>query len=187
MSQVERVVLWQSRYTPGAEHCRLYRVPGGWELAGTVVLAMTGDPAEVVYRVGCDDDWHTRRISVAAATEGEDRSLSLRVDEQRRWWRGDEELESLRGCADVDISVTPATNTLPIRRLALAVGDSADLVAAWVRLPRLIVEPLRQRYTRLDRYRYRYDGSGGVGYDLEVDDWGMVTRYADIWDRVAAR
>lgn len=187
MSEVERVVQWRSHYTPGAERCRLRRLPGGWELAGTVVLVMDDDPAQVTYRVECDDEWRTRLVDVEMEAGREARSLALRVGEHQRWWSGDEELEQLRGCVDVDISITPATNTLPIRRLSLDTGESRALVAAWVRFPGLTVEPLQQRYTRLDSHRFRYEGSGGVGYDVEIDDWGMVTRYADIWDRVAAR
>lgn len=186
VDEVERVVLWQSLYTPGAERCRLRRLPDGWGLAGTVVLALDDAPAQVTWRVECDDDWRTRRVAIELEVGNEARALELRVGEHRRWWRGDEELEQLRGCVDIDISVTPATNTLPIRRLALATGESAALVAAWVRFPELAVEPLTQRYTRLDTHRYRYEGASGVGYDVEVDDWDMATRYADLWIRVAA-
>lgn len=187
MDTLERVVLWQSFHTPGVERCRLHRLSDGWGLAGTVVLALDDAPAEVTWRVECDEGWRTRRVVVDLQAGHESRSLALRVGEHRRWWRGDEELEQLRGCVDVDISVTPATNTLPIRRLALATGESAALVAAWVRFPALTVEPLAQRYTRVDTHHYRYEGSSGVGYEIEVDAWDMARRYGDLWASVAAR
>src|SRR5712664_99467 len=38
---------------------------------------------------------------------------------------------------DIDLAVTPATNTLPIRRLNLEVGQSQEVTAAWLKFPDL--------------------------------------------------
>ncbi len=43
---------------------------------------------------------------------------------------------NLGSCRDFDTGVTPATNTLPIRRLHLEVGASQELSAAWMRFPK---------------------------------------------------
>jgi hypothetical protein len=51
----------------------------------------------------------------------------------------------LAGAVDIDISVSPFTNTLPIRRLRLARGLAADLTMAYVRVPELIDVPDPQR------------------------------------------
>jgi hypothetical protein len=78
------------------------------------------------------------------------------------------------------------TNTLPIRRLAPAIGESIDVTAAWVRFPELTLEPLPQRYTRLSERRYRYESNGGAFVaELEVDDAGLVITYEGGWERVA--
>jgi hypothetical protein len=56
----------------------------------------------------------------------------------------------------VDLSITPLTNTLPIRRLKLGVGESAEIATAYVAIPDMEASLDRQRYTRVafDRYRY---------------------------------
>lgn len=92
------------------------------------------------------------------------------------------ERPDLAGCIDIDLSITPATNTLPIRRLGLAVGASAEVTAAWVRFPALIVAPLRQRYTRLAPDRYRYESlESGFTTELTVDDQGLIAHYPGGW------
>jgi len=97
------------------------------------------------------------------------------------------EIPSVAGCLDVDLAFTPATNFLPLRRLGLAVGESREMTAAWVRFPDLSVEPLAQRYTRLDEHRVRYESRGGAfTAELEVDELGLVVRYPPLWERVAA-
>lgn len=110
------------------------------------------------------------------------RFLRLHVRDQQ-WQVDEQEREDLTGCVDVDLSITPATNTLPIRRLRLAVGESAEVTAAWVRFPALSVEPLRQRYTRLAENRYRYESlESGFTAELTVDDQGLVTHYPGGWE-----
>jgi hypothetical protein len=96
------------------------------------------------------------------------------------------EIPAVAGCLDVDLAFTPATNILPLRRLGLAVGESREMTAAWVRFPELSVEPLAQRYTRLDERRVRYESRGGAfTAELEVDELGLVVRYPPLWERVA--
>jgi uncharacterized protein len=96
------------------------------------------------------------------------------------------EIPAVAGCLDVDLAFTPATNLLPLRRLGLAVGESREMTAAWVRFPDLSVEPLAQRYTRLDEHRVRYESLGGAfTAELEVDELGLVVTYPPLWERVA--
>jgi len=87
------------------------------------------------------------------------------------------------GCIDVDLGCTPATNTLPIRRLEIPVGGEAGILAAWVRFPDLKVRPLPQRYRRLGPDRYEYS-SNTFRAELGVDGNGLVLDYAGAWERV---
>ena len=91
----------------------------------------------------------------------------------------------LDGCTDVDLVSTPFTNTLPIRRLGLEPGQSADVRVAWIDHDTLQVAPVRQRYTRLEDRRWRYE-SLETGYDaeLEVDEHGLVLDYPDEFRRI---
>jgi uncharacterized protein len=86
----------------------------------------------------------------------------------------------------VDLAVTPATNTLPIRRLDLQIGHSASVTAAWIRFPELEIQPLSQRYTRLAKNTYRYESDPGFSTEIRVDDLGLVTYYRGGWERIAA-
>ena len=70
----------------------------------------------------------------------------------------------------------------PIRRLDLAVGDKAEVKAAWLRFPSFQLEPLAQQYHRLDETTYRYESAGGAFVaDLKVNRSGFVLDYPDIW------
>ena len=179
-------LLWQRRDAPSMEHFRLWEHPDGARLEGLVVAVSGELPATVVYMVDCAPDWSTRRAIVDATMAGMTFRTELVADGAGRWLRDGRELPELYGCADVDISVTPATNTLPVRRLRLAAGESSDVDAAWIRVGgALSVERLPQRYTRLVGGRYRYESGGGAFTAmLDVDEAGVVLRYLPGWERV---
>ena len=135
------------------------------------------------YGIICNAEWRTRALHVALRTGAEEQALHLTTDGEGLWESAGRELEVVRGCVDVDLEITPSTNTLPIRRLTLSPGASAAVTAAWIRFPSLAVEPLGQTYTRLDDTQYRYASGTDFIASLEVDDLGLVTRYADLWER----
>src|SRR3989442_7943903 len=85
-------------------------------------------------------------------------------------------------------TATPFTNTLPVRRLGLRPGETADLPVAWVIVPGLRVERARQRYTclRLEAQGavYLYENlDNGFRADLPVDADGMGLDYPDQFRR----
>ena len=83
--------------------------------------------------------------------------------------------------------MTPAPNSLPIRRLNLRVGSSKSITAAWVKFPELTIQPLPQRYTRLAKDTYRYESNPGFSAEIVVDDLGLVSSYPGPWERLAAQ
>jgi hypothetical protein len=187
-SELVETGLWRWLDGTGLEWFALHREAGGWRLKGTILALHDGAPAEARYEVSCDPGWRTKRAVVDVQSAGAHRSLRLAV-ENGRWFRDAREQPDVQGCVDVDLSWSPSTNTLPIRRLGLAVGQTSDRVtAAWVRFPELTLEPLPQEYRRLGESRYRYTSrAGAFTAEIDVDGHGLVVEYAGLWERVATR
>jgi uncharacterized protein len=194
-----RTVLWQRINTPGSEWCALEREPDGWRLYGIVLTHVDTAPVLVHYAVALATDWSTRVVEIAmrSGSASEPRSLKLTVGPDQRWQIERElvpdpvmpadDVAALHGLVDVDLGFSPATNTLPIRRLGPTIGDAVEVTAAWVRFPELTIEPLPQQYTRLTERRYRYESARGAFVaEIEVDDLGLVTTYEGGWRRIAA-
>lgn len=180
---VTRSAIWRRIGALGIEYCALAEDAGSASLEGTVITEFDGEPALAHYVVTCPHDWQTASLELSLDQARSRRSLTLH--RRNAGWVTDtqQEFAQLQGCIDVDLSVTPSTNTLPIRRLNLAVGASAEVTAAWVRFPALTVEPLRQRYTRSAPDRYRYESlESGFTAELTVDDLGLVTLYPGGWE-----
>jgi hypothetical protein len=184
MPQTQRTIFWQRLDLPGSEYCTLTESDSDGRFDGTVLLAAEEATQMVRYRVTCDSVWQTRAAEIEHHTDRGNQSLRIEVDAEQRWWVDGDERGDLRGCLDIDLGVTPATNTLPIRRLSLPIGGSAEIAAAWVRFPALTITRALQRYTRIAAQRYRYE-SEGYSAKIDVDDFGIVTHYPEGWDRVA--
>jgi hypothetical protein len=94
---------------------------------------------------------------------------------------------AVRGCVDIDLGFSPATNLLPIRRLALNIGKEAEVRAAWLSFPALTFEVLPQVYRRVGETTYRYESGGGTFVrELQVNAVGFVTSYPGLWQAEAA-
>ncbi len=180
----------EARWAPwegaGLEHLRMRVGRSGVESDGVVIGEEDGAAFRIRYLVRCDPAWRTRELVVDPL----DGSLPLHLlsDGEGRWQDATgRDLPELRGPIDVDLSATPFTNTLPIRRLGLGEGESSEISVVYVSVPSLRLETSRQRYTRLERGLYRYEDEGkfrGFTADLPVDESGLVRDYPGVFRRM---
>jgi hypothetical protein len=187
---MERDILWTPVKESGLEHLRLRQSGEGYRADGVVIGVEQEQPFRIWYEIQTDGAWRVSTCRVRLLDE-QSRELLVRTDGAGHWYNASGQLHSeLNGCLDVDITVTPFTNTLPIRRLDLAPGQSAELLVAYIAVPALEIRPVPQRYTCLERHQagatYRYEGlSSGFTRDLPVDKDGLVIDYPGIWRRLS--
>lgn len=140
---------------PGHEAARLVYQPPFWHLMGTAVFAHEGQPCRLDYEVVCNSAWETRSGRVSGWIGDEPVEIEISVDTSHHWLVNGEEYPQADDCTDLDLNFSPSTNLLPIRRLGLSIGQSAEVKAAWLRFPSLMLEPLEQRYIHVEDGIYR--------------------------------
>lgn len=189
-------VIWTDLGGPGLEHLKLTSDEGGF-LADGMYVGRNDEtvPYRLHYEIRISADWQMLSLDLRLM-DGPDGSgtLSLVVDGDCRWRTGEGEfVPALDGCHEIDIFATPFTNTLPIRRLGLAAGESAEISVAYFDAPRLEPRPVRQRYECIrpfgpDTGLYRYEAlfRAGPPIEIEVDSNGLVINYPDCFERVWA-
>lgn len=193
---MERDVIWRAVLWEGLEHVAVQFLDGGRLVADSLLVAvLDGAPHRYWYRIMTAEDGTTNRLTIHRSIHDADRktlpldltepALDLTRRDDGSWQRaGHGELPALVGCHEVDIILTPFTNTLPIRRLGLDVGEAAEIRALYVMLPQLELTAQRQRYTRLAPDRYRYEGlDTGYVNEIGVDPDGLVLDYPGLWER----
>ena len=189
---MERQIMWSPWTGPGLEHLRLLQRQEDIVADGLILGVNEQKPFRVRYEIHCEPQWRVRAIQLSLL-DGSSRALHFFTDGAGNWTTASgEALPLLKGCLDVDISATPFTNTLPIRRLALQPGSSVMLNVVYFRIPQMDVEALQQRYTCLEitpsggRYRYEslVDGVSRFTAELPVDQDGLVLDYPGLFRRV---
>jgi hypothetical protein len=182
MDRCLRTVLWRNDQARMFEYCALKDTRAGILLEGVMVTAVDGRPLRAAYQVTCDRQGLTRSVVVETSGGLGSQAIRLGVNDRRVWRREGKELPECAGLADVDLGFSPSTNTLPIRRLKLAPGQSQEITAVWVRFPELDVLPFPQRYTCLAPGRYRFESLlSDFQAELAVDEHGMVRQYGRLW------
>ena len=180
-------ILWRRLDQPGHDAARIEEDGDGYRIEGTAVFGEGDHPCRLDYRVICDDRWRTRAAAVTGWMGTTPIEWVVAADDARAWTFNGRACPDVHGCQDVDLSFTPATNVLPIRRLALQVGARADVRAAWLRFPEGVLEPLDQTYARLADHQYAYESSGGAFRTLlDTNEVGIVIDYYGLWQRVVA-
>jgi hypothetical protein len=183
--------MWAPGEGRGLEHLRLRVEESGIEADGVVIGEEDAVAFRARYVIRCDPLWRTREV-VVDPLDGR-RPLHLRSDGEGTWSDASGQgIPELQGCTDVDLSATPFTNTLPIRRLDLGEGGSSEIGVAYVEVPEMRLDVSRQRYTCLEStgegglYRYEDRGSfSGFVADLPVDAEGLVLEYPGIFRRLS--
>jgi hypothetical protein len=180
---------WEALDWPGLEHVIVTADGAGFRADGQLVLGPPEGPASVSYQLSCDASWRVTGLTVTAASAAGSRTLALSAGHDGHWIADGQPRPDLDGCIDIDISLTPLTNTLPIRRLTWAPERPQELDVVYVSAPDLTARRVIQRYTLLRRDAdgaaplYRYE-SGSFRADLTVDSDGFVSDYPGLWRRV---
>ncbi|MGE0799409.1 MAG: putative glycolipid-binding domain-containing protein [Lautropia sp.] len=177
---------WRRLDIPGRESAAIERVASGWRLTGELEADEVGVAARLRYTIDCDESWHTQTALIEGDANGVPVRFALAASGAGEWMRDGSPVPALAGALDVDLGFTPATNLLPIRRLALPVGAAAPVRSAWLRFPELRLEALEQAYRReaerVFRYRAQVDGAQFIAR-LDTDAFGCVVDYEGLWTR----
>jgi uncharacterized protein len=161
----------------------VYTQPG--RLRGHTSAVEDGQAYAVRYEIALDDHWHTREARVVSDTVAGPRETLLISDGRGRWTVDGAPAPELDGLIDVDIEASACTNTFPVHRLQLPLGEVSEAPAAYVRALDLSVMRLNQTYRRLDDRRYDYTSEADFRAVLEYDAAGLIVDYPNIAVRFA--
>jgi hypothetical protein len=176
-------ILWRRLDVAGHDACRLEQRDDGWRLEGAAAFKHEGAPTCLTYKIDCNGEWRTREGVVQGWVGA--RPLDYRITRTLDgvWTLNGEVVLQLDNCVDLDLGFTPATNLLQLRRVALEVGQAADVPVAWLDVAMGTLEVLHQRYERRTAEAYWYEAPR-FKYSalLQVSAVGFVEKYPNLWE-----
>ena len=178
------VARWEDYGSRQREHVVLTSTHGLFRAESIFLSAGDSEAFGVHYKLVCSPTWAL--LQFEAHLIGSDRKLVLSKDTSGIWRNEDHvELKDLAGAIDIDLSISPFTNTLPIRRLNLAKNESAEITVAYVSFPEMKVFADLQRYTRIGEFKYLFESvDTEFRAEFEVDKKGLVMNYPNMFLRI---
>jgi hypothetical protein len=167
-------VLWLKKDGPGNDACRFAEAEGGYLIDGSSTDANWNI---LRYRIRARVDGTTRRVRI-----GEKSRIFVRRAPDDTWTLNGTSVPEVTGAKDIDLSFTPATHTLPIRRLKLGVGDEAEIKVARLDLGNECLMPQQLVFRRISQNAYEcLTTETGTTAHLTVDAQGIVRIHKGHW------
>jgi uncharacterized protein len=182
-----RTLLWQEADGIGLEHLLLNETDNGVSVESSVIGIDENTPFCVHYQIQCSIDYQVKTVNVRLSGG---KSVNLSTDGAGNWFDAtNKRLTNLTGCIDIDITATPFTNTLPIRRVTWEVGQKREFLMTYFVIPTLDIYADPQRYTCLERHSDRsvflFEAlNTGFTAQITVDSDGFVVDYPELFKRV---
>jgi uncharacterized protein len=186
MSTKKTNILWSGRQYFSLENCMITEKADRSEILSTIVGCYEDRMYKVEYFIKVNQNWETQVIEINSHVNNSSQSIKLEKGQTEKWIRNKEIDEQFTGCRDVDIPLSPFTNSLPIRRLKLKEKESREISVIYCDILADKIEPVRQKYTCITASHFQYEN---VPNDFEatilVDGSGFVIDYPELFERKA--
>jgi len=181
-------ILWTGREYYSLEHCQLYETADGIHAESVILGTYKGSIYRVDYRLHINKYWETQCLELQSCYGERRENIVLQNDTAGNWALNGQPAPQFAGCLDVDISLTPFTNTLPIRRLDLEDGGEQLISVIYIDLVAGEIRPVQQKYRRISADMYHYENiPKDFEADIRVDEEGLVVDYPGLFVQTYGR
>jgi hypothetical protein len=181
---MQKNILWTGIAYHSLENCLLTITDKGAVIHSTIVGIYADTLYKIEYRLSTNPYWETTFLEIKSQLYNTIEIIDLRKAGNGGWYVNGQSDATFDGCIDVDISLSPFTNTLPINRLKLSENAAAQIKVLYVDVLGQKKTSVQQKYTRLSPTDYRFEN---VPNDFEavisVDDVGLVVKYPGLFAR----
>jgi hypothetical protein len=179
-------LLWTGREYHSLENCLVNVTATGAEITSTIIGHYEEKIYKIEYRIKTNQNWGTVFFEIDSRHSNQIQLIRFEGDGKGNWMSNGKKATKFKGCIDIDIPLTPFTNTLPIKRLHLNRNEAQEIRVIYCDLLEQQIKPVRQKYTCLSNTAYHYEN---VPNDFEatirVDESGFVVDYPSLFVRTA--
>jgi uncharacterized protein len=181
---MQKNILWTGIEYHSLENCVLTITDKGTEINSSIIGEYSNELYRIEYRIRTNPYWETTSFEIKSQAHNTVEIIDFRKEGKESWYVNGQPTGKFNGCIDVDISLTPFTNALPINRLGLSEKEGEHIKVLYVDILGRKIMPVEQHYTKLSHTTYKYEN---VPNDFEsiltVDDLGLVVEYPGLFKR----
>jgi hypothetical protein len=183
---MQRNILWTGCEYNSLENCLVNTTYTGFEINSTIIGKYEGKIYKVEYQIQTNGNWETVFLELKSQHNNQREHLTFKSDAKGNWTADGRRANQFKGCIDVDLPLTPFTNTLPINRLRLNPNEGRQISVIYLDLLEQCVKPVYQKYKRLSETEFQYENvPNDFEAKIEVDELGLVVKYPGLFVRTA--
>jgi len=180
---MENIVVWQGISDKTLEVLKWHYVKNNIEVQSVINGNAEGISVLINYKAVINAAWEISYVEIRSVL-GEKETFNTLKKEDGKWFKNNELSPEFSDCTDIDITLTPFTNSLPVNRLSLKMNEEKLINVVYVNIMEKEIAPAQQRYKKLSDTTYRFQT---VPNDFEAiitfDDTGFVTDYPGLFQR----
>ena len=177
-------ILWTGIEYHSLENLVLTKTEQGVEATSVIVGSYDDKIYRVDYLTKTNENWETIFFELRTQVSDKRDVVSYHSDGKGKWTKDGRPLNEFNGCIDIDISLTPFTNALPINRLQWKINQPQQIKVLFVDILNHQILSVKQCYTKLSETEYKFEN---VPNDFEavitVDEMGLVANYPELFVR----
>ena len=180
-------ILWTGREYYSLENCLVDTNSNGTTITSTIIGRYANKIYYVAYKIKTNYNWETLFFEVHSRHSNQTQVITCEGDGKGNWKSEGKELVQFKGCIDIDIPLTPFTNSLPINRLRLSDKQTQQIEVIYLDLLEQKITAVKQKYTRTSESEYHYENvPNDFEANIQVDEDGFVVDYPLLFARTAA-
>jgi hypothetical protein len=175
-------IIWAGRLYHSIENCLMTSTSEGNEITSTIIGNHGSDIYKVDYHIKTNKHWETIFLTLQTRFNNSSELTTLEKKEEN-WLLNGIPKDELRNIFDIDISLTPFTNTLPINRLNFITNEPIIIDVLYFDILNRNIIPVKQSYTKLTTNLYAYERMDtNFKATIKVDEQGLVSDYPDLFE-----
>ena len=179
-------LLWTGTEYHSLENCLVKSVANGFEIDSIIIGFYQDTIFRVAYKIKTTMSWETNYLEIHSRFNNERHHSLFESDANGNWKFNGNADKKFSGCIDVDLSLTPFTNTLPVNRLNMDIQNEQVIEVLYCDVLQNEFRKVNQRYIRLSDAIYRFQNvPNDFESEIEVDGNGFIVNYPQLFKRTA--
>jgi uncharacterized protein len=180
-------LLWTGREYYSLENCLVGTTDLGFKITSTIIGYYEGKLYKVDYCIKTNHHWETLSFEINSRLSDLIKLIKFEGDGKGNWMSEGKNLPQFKGCIDIDIPLTPFTNSLPINRLKLGQDQAREIQVIYLDLLEQRITPVWQKYVRISGLEYHYENvPNDFEANIQVDESGFVIDYPSLFVRTVS-
>lgn len=180
---MKRKISWRGLDTDTIETCTIDLSEN--EILIQSVIKSKHQPVDIhcEYQIRTNASWVVKSFDVTYSYGNVNRRIyGLRND--TGWIINGKPHEDFNNCVDIDITLTPFTNSLPINRLTWELNKPMIIEVVYLDVLENVIRVAKQQYTRKSETSYNFQNvPNDFEADIIVDNEGFVVHYPNLFER----